>query len=153
MHPFYLCSSIKRVIDICYSPLKDGSGLDYKQVLEALWSKLSSAYEKQHEVAGWLASRHTCVLWLRQVRLKFLGLFFALHNISEVPNASPAAYYIAGNSATAEAAANKKKETGDTLCRYAEEGRPWHSINKEIRRTLLLLRQDYVSISNQLGEL
>lgn len=144
----------KRVIDICYSPLMDGSGLEYEQVLDALWIKLSSAYEKQNEVAGSLASRHTVVLWLYRVRMKFLGLFIDLHNVAEVPNVSPAAYYTEGNSATAKAAANKKKkEIADALCRHAEEGGPWHSINKEIRRTLLRLRQDCVSISNQLGEL
>lgn len=130
----------KRVTEICFSPLMDGSDLHSEpaQVCTALQESLSSAREKQADVAHSLASPHTIVLWLDQVRFKFLGLFSALQGMSAEPEL---------------AADETKQRTADELYRHMDEGGPWHSINKKIRGQLLLLRQDCVSIADNLGVL
>lgn len=138
----------KRVTEICFSPLMDGSDLHSEpaQVCTALQERLSSAREKQADVAHSLASPHTIVLWLHQVHSKFLGLFSALQGMSAEPE-------MTAGSAAVEAADEAKQRTADVLYRHLDEGGPWHSINKKIRGQLLPLRQDCVSIADNLGVL
>lgn len=140
MEAWNLALTRKRVTEICFSPLMDGSDLHSEpaQVCTALQKRLSSAREKQADVAHSLASPHTIVLWLHQVHFKFLGLFSALQGMSAEPEV---------------AAGSAKQRTADALCRHMAEGGPWHSINKKIRGQLLLLRQDCVSIAENLGVL
>ncbi|KAH8763074.1 hypothetical protein F5883DRAFT_716106 [Diaporthe sp. PMI_573] len=139
---WHLPLTIKRVAEICFSRLMRGSDLhsDPAQVCTALQERLSIARERHHRVAQYLASPHTIVLWLHKVRWRFLRLFYALEDMSAEPEMA----------AAGAAADEEKQRTADLLYRHVGEGAPWHSLNKEIRETLLQLRQDFVSIAGNL---
>ncbi|KAI3391285.1 hypothetical protein diail_7644 [Diaporthe ilicicola] len=149
----------KRAMEICFSPLMEGSEIhsDPADVCNALQRRLFSAREKQSDVAHSLASPHTVVLWLHHVSFKFLRLFYTLQAISERPELDTSNHIdgsgTTDHAATDHAAVEMRSRTAKALYEHVDEGGPWQSVNKKIRATLLLLRQDCEDIADNLEKL
>lgn len=131
--------------EICLSPVATQSKphFDFERVCWALKEGVKWTRERQMAVAHRLAGPDNDVLWLDLVERMLFGL---IDNLSHIKRSS-----------VVQRRWNRvntgKQDTAEILCRYADFRGPWHFIHKEIRRELLLLRQDCKSISEDLDKL
>lgn len=145
----------QKALEICLSPLmgsrvsRNGrAAARLPRLCETLQIRLAHTRAAQAHIASLLAGPPGSTLWLDRVQYRFFGLFYTLESISADGGVS------ANASVLPEFAANEeRRRTAGALHRHIAEGGPWHSINKQMRRTLLQFRQNCSSIAGYLETL